>query len=295
LCAALPAWGFELRPAELLFYVTAPASEPLSLPTDLVVDSRSNIYVLDGVNNRVAVFDGRGRYLRSFGEKGESGGAFDTPVGIGIDTSDRIYVCDTKNARVVVFDPSGKFLSETALKVPEGLAAPRPVDIVVDDYRGLLYISDNANHAVLVYSRDGRYLRRWGERGGGEDQFRYPATAARDGYRLYVADVLGTRVQVINIDKSEFAGQIGRWGVLPGELFRPKGVAVDSEGRVYVADSYMDVIQVFDEYGGLLHILGDGEGRIRRFTSPAGLFIDGSDRLYVVEMLDNRVGVYGLK
>jgi sugar lactone lactonase YvrE len=78
-----------------------------------------------------------------------------------------------------------------------------------------------------------------------------------------------------------------------GHFFRPKGVAVDGRDRVYVSDSYMGVIQVFDPQGKLIGVLGEtGRKTIRRFTTPAGLFIDMRNRLYVVEMKANRVGVY---
>ncbi len=287
---------FVLRTAEHLFDVKGPKGLSLSLPTDVVVDRKGNIYVLDGVHNSVKVFDRKGRFLRKFGRLGNTKGGFDTPVGIGIDSEDNIYVCDTKNGRIVVFKKTGEFVRDLVLKPEErGMAVPRPVDISVDDDRGLLYITDNANHMVLVYTKAGAFIRTWGGRGVGEDEFRYPATLTFMGPKLFVVDVLGTRLQVINIETGVFAGQIGRWGVLPGEFFRPKGVAVDRDGFIYVTDSYMDVIQGFTEFGELVFILGDENDNIRRFTSPASIFIDDTNRLYVVEMLKNKVGVYQLK
>ena len=68
---------------------------------------------------------------------------------------------------------------------------------------------------------------------------------------------------------------------------------MDRSDRVYVSDSYMGVIQVFDPQGKFSGVLGEtGKKSIRRFTTPTGLFIDAHNRLYVVEMQANRVGVY---
>jgi sugar lactone lactonase YvrE len=109
---------------------------------------------------------------------------------------------------------------------------------------------------------------------------------------IYIVDVINTRVQVLN-SQGLFVKFIGNWGVEKGEFFRPKGVTVDSHGRVYVSDSYMGVIQVFNSEGNFHSVLGDPEkGGVRKFTSPTGLFIDKRNRLYVVEMFANRVGVY---
>ena len=288
--------GLKAHLSEHLFDIKGSSQYPLSLPTDVVVDSSSNIFVLDGENNMVQAFNSEGDFLFIFGSKGNSKASFDTPVGIGIDKSDKIYICDTTNSRIVIFDNKGKYQREILLEYEQqGMLASRPVDITIDDKRDLLFITDGHNHSVLVYTKRGDFIRMWGERGGDPGQFRHPGTMAENGEKLFIADVLGTRVQIIDINAGEFAGQIGKWGVLPGELFRPKGVAVDSSGLVYVADSYMDVIQVFDEYGEFLHILGDNENQIRRFISPAAIFIDKKKRLYVAEVLLNKIGVYSIK
>ena len=66
-------------------------------------------------------------------------------------------------------------------------------------------------------------------------------------------------------------------------------------GVAQVSDSYLGVIQVFDRDGTFLDILGDEKGSITRFETPTGMFIDKQMRLYVVEMLANRVRVLQLK
>ena len=287
---------FHLEAVEHTFDIISP-SNPFSLPTDVVVGKNQRIYVLDGTHNKVKVFDYNGKFLSQFGREGSNGSAFDTPVGIGIDGSDNIYVCDSQNARIAVFDSKGQFLRDFNIQKKEEMVKPDPVDIAIDDAKGYAYITDNANHRIVVYTVTGKYIGEWGSRGEGDGSFRYPATLAfsPDKRMLYVVDVLNTRVQVFNSDTGKFIRQIGSWGLLPGEMFRPKGVAVDKKGRVYVTDSYMDVIQVFDDQADFQYVLGDGSKKIRRFTSPASVFIDSNNRLYVVEVLENKVGVYKIK
>lgn len=261
----------------------------VEMPTDMAVNNNGNIYAVDGVNNRISVFDGSGRPLFSFGRRGSGKGEFESPVGIGIASNGDLYVADTGNARIQIFDSKGNYKGKFSLK-GQGV---KPIDVAVDSGRGICYITDNRKHRVAVYTTSGEYIRGWGQRGEQDEDFRYPATIWIHKERIYVADVLNSRAKVYRPDGT-FIRQIGKWGVLPGEFFRPKGVAVDSNGRIYIADSYMDVIEVFSGEGRFLHVLGEGGTRIRRFTSPAGIFIKG-DRLYVAEMLENRVSVYRLR
>lgn len=289
--AASQAEELKLKPATHLFDITGPPGSPFSLPTDVAVGTNNRVYVLDGVHNKVKVFDKGGKFLFQFGKKGNYDEFFDTPVGIGIDSGNDVYVCDTINSRIVIFDADGRFKRDFSL-VREPDQEVEPVDIAIDDRYDILYITDNLNHRLLVYGKDGEFVGATGEQGNNVGEFRYPATLALKDDRIFVTDVLNTRVQVFDESTGEHLNQIGQWGVLPGELFRPKGVAVDDQGIVYVSDSYMDVIQAFNEFGDFQYVLGDGSG-IRRFTSPASIVVDG-DRLYVVEMLLGRIGVYGL-
>jgi DNA-binding beta-propeller fold protein YncE len=109
---------------------------------------------------------------------------------------------------------------------------------------------------------------------------------------LYIVDVINTRVQVLNPD-GLFVNFIGGWGVEKGEFFRPKGVTVDINGRIYVSDSYMGVIQIFTATGEFYAAIGEPvSGKVKKFKTPVGIYVDRRNRLYVVEMFANKVGVY---
>lgn len=295
----LPA-GIALGPYHCYAYTEEPKTVKVSrlfdidvhLPTDLVVSKDRNIYVVDGTNNKVSVFDHNGKPLLSFGGKGSGAGMFKSPTGIGIDKNDNIYVCDSGNHRVQVFGKKGNFLHSFNLK--NGQAGPaRPVDIAINNRTNLCYVTDSINHRVVVCDLKGNQVYEWGGKGEENQEFRYPATAVFGEEFLYVVDALNSRVQVYE-GRGIFVRSVGRWGVLPGEFFRPKGIALDKDGNIYVSDSYMDVIEVFNSEGKFSHVLGSDAGGIRRFAAPLGIFIEG-DTLYVAEFLANKVSVYSLK
>lgn len=85
----------------------------MNQPNDVAFAPNGNIYVSDGYgNDRVAVFDRNGKFVRAWGKLGTGPGEFSQPHSIAVDSRSRVYVADRNNSRIQVFDPAGKFLAE---------------------------------------------------------------------------------------------------------------------------------------------------------------------------------------
>ena len=288
LLAVTPALGIRLINVALQFEIT----DQLKEPSEVAVSKDGQIYVVDGVNNRIRIYTSRGRPVSSFGREGAGDGELKYPLGIDIPDSGRVYVADSGNHRVQIFDRTGGFIAQ--IKLPALKHPADPTDVAVDETRNRCYVVDNDNHRILVYDLSNlQLLDSWGTPGTGKRAFRYPFLIALDKQKyLYIVDVINTRVQELNPD-GLFVNFIGGWGVEKGEFFRPKGVAIDKNGRIYVSDSYMGVIQIFLPTGEFYAAIGEpATGKVKKFKTPVGLFIDRQDRLYVVEMFANKVGVY---
>ena len=87
-------------------------------------------------------------------------------------------------------------------------------------------------------------------------------------------------------------GVFGRPGDGAGDMARPKGVASDRLGHVYVVDALFDAVQVFDETGRLLLGFGESGQGPAQFWLPAGIAIDDHDRIYVADSYNGRVQVF---
>ena len=282
--AAVPTPAVPVQYVKHLFDI-----EGLVLPSDVVV-SGERVYVVDGGGHRIVATDHSGRYLFDF--NGTEDNRLNGPVGITTDSDGRIYVCDSGNGRVQIFDGNGDFIRLFDVKDEAGQIA-RPIDLLVNEFRDTIYISDGSNHKILAYSMKGEFVFEWGKKGKENQEFRFPATLDMDAERMvYVVDILNTRVQRFT-ETGQWNANIAGWGVLPGNLFRPKGVSLDHNGLIYVTDSYMDVIQVFRDQQ-FLYALGDESDKPRKFTAPGGIYINQS-RIYVVEMFAKKVGVYELE
>lgn len=264
-------------------------------PSDVAVGTGGAVYVADGVNGCIKMFDAAGAYRASFGTKGTGPGQFDGLLGLATDAAGTLYAADARNHRIQMFSADGTFRRSLAIAPGAGDVAADPVDMAVDDRRRQLYVVDNDNHHVLVYGLDDfRQTGRWARMGELRDQLQYPFLIAvgRDS-SVFVVDVINTRVPVYSPTGAVVA-TIGGWGVEPGQFYRPKGVCTDGDNRVYVSDSYLGVVQVFSRYGNLKGVIADERGSVRKWRSPVGIAVDGRRRLYVVDMAANKVSVYTL-
>lgn len=278
--------------ARVVKTIAAPADQPMHMPTDVALDSKGRLFVADGANHRILRFDAAGKFEEAIAEVGNV--QFKKPVGIAVDSSDQLWIADTGNHRVVLVNPDAtKAEPITPLKIDD--AGPcDPTDLVVTPDGKRTYIVDNENHRILVRENATRKWSSLGAPGRALGQFQWPfmICVGKDNY-LYVCEAIGARVQQITPDH-RWAGQIGHWGVELGQFYRPKGLAADSQGRLFVSDSTMGVIQVFSARGMIEGVLTDKDGRPLRFEHPMGMAFDRTGQLYVVELRANRVAVVSL-
>ncbi len=257
-------------------------------PSDIAVAQNGDMYIVDGVNNRIIVIGNDGSWKFEFGKEGFDKGQFKQPLGIDISDNGMVYIADSGNHRIQAFDLQGNFTHMFSLATNTDTHLSDPADVLVSNLKNTLYISDNENHKIKVFTLKGKFKFEWGKFGEEYGEFRYPGILAQNQYNeVFVVDVLNTRGQKFDPFGS-FISTIGSWGVLEGKFFRPKGITVDNRNRVFISDSYMGVVQVFTDMGSYLGVLCE-ENKKREFNTPVGILIDENDRLLVVEMRGNKI------
>ena len=291
--AAVPIPVANRIPATVTRTISSPPSDPLVMPTDAAVDATGNVYVADGVNDRIVRFSSKGTVDSIF--RGPAESPLSRPVGVAIDSAGALWISDTGNHRLVVRSADGT--SSKLIEVPPMTAEKLadPTGIVVREDGSRTYVADCGNHRILV--RDNK-TGKWtplGEWGVSLGQFRWPfMLCIGEDNHVLITETLGARVQQIS-STNRWGGQIGQFGVAMGNLYRPKGVASDKTGRIFVGDSTLGVIQAFDSGGNVLGVLTDNTGQPLRFDHPMGMRFDSAGSLYVVELSSNRVAVVSLK
>jgi DNA-binding beta-propeller fold protein YncE len=123
-----------------------------NLPRDLAIGREGRLYVVDGGNFRVSVFDRNGRYLKSFGSIGQQYGQFARPKEIAVDRDGNVYVVDTAFGNFQIFNPEGELLLFVGER-SEGDGPARymlPSGIAVDE-DGRVYTVDQWFRKIEVF------------------------------------------------------------------------------------------------------------------------------------------------
>jgi DNA-binding beta-propeller fold protein YncE len=187
-------------------------------------------------------FDASGTLVKSFGA-----GMFVRPHGIHIDRDGNVWVTDGEG-------PDGK--------------DPR---------------RDGKGHQVFKFSPDGKLLLTLGKAGvagDGPDTFNMPsAVLVAPNGDIFVGDGHGgmSNARVVKFAKDgKFIKTWGKSGAGPGDFEAPHGLAMDSRGRLFVADRGNARIQIFDQDGKFID-------QWKQFGRPSGIFIDRNDVLYVAD------------
>lgn len=273
--------------------VTGTASEEPALAKPLgVAAHRGRIYVSDSEERRIVVFDvPRGRAF-TFGHRGE--GRLAKPAGLAVDGAGRLYVADVTARRVHVYDALGlhlrSFGAEAGLVRPTGIAVDASgARVAVVDTGGV----ESARHRIVVFDGAGREAVAFGRRGAEPGAFNLPVDAAfaPDG-TLYVLDAGNFRVQAFDAAYRPLRA-FGTVGNGAGQFARPRGIACDADGNVYVSDAAFGNVQVFRADGTLLLAVGRAAATDApaAYRLPAGLAVDETRRLYVVDQFHAKVEV----
>jgi len=200
-----------------------------------------NACVNDPDVNMVMLFDGDGNLVRSFGA-----GYIAWPHGIHVDYDGNVWIADARGTDTM------------------------------DDYDGEPY-----GHQVHKFSPTGIHLMSLGTKGGdpGEGYFYQPndVHVAPDG-SIFVSEGHSNSADVPQrVHKFDAAGNhllsFGEHGSGPGQFIQPHGLAIDSTGRLFIADRSNNRIQIFDQEGNFID-------EWYQFSRLSGIYIDENDVLY---------------
>ncbi|MDH4283777.1 MAG: 6-bladed beta-propeller [Gallionellaceae bacterium] len=258
----------------------------LQRPQSGAVDKEGKVYVTDTSRQAVYVFDKKEGRLNVW-EGADTGKHFSSPTGIATGEAGEVYVADSDLGLVARLGQNGKSLG--AIGSGE---LTRPVGVAFDVASRLLYVVDSHAHDIKVFDTGGRLLRTLGRHGDKPGEFNYPTYLALANGVLYVADTMNARVQVLDAVSGQPKLVIGERGLNVGNMVRPKGVAVDDEGNVYVIESYFDHLLVFNRKGEFLMPIG-GMGRgVGKFYLPSGVWVDALNRIYIADMFNGRISLF---
>ena len=175
-------------------------NKPLKQPTGILISRRKpRLYVVDTGQHQVLMFNTKGEFIKSFGQRGSEPGEFNFPTMITQDHQGHLLVTDSMNFRVQIFDEDGHFIKAFGKQGDASGYMSRPKGIAVDK-SDTVYVVDSLFHSVQLFNEDGRYLMKLGEQGSAAGEFWLPTGIFIDERQnIYVADSHNQRVQVFKI------------------------------------------------------------------------------------------------
>ncbi|MBI6546423.1 MAG: SMP-30/gluconolactonase/LRE family protein, partial [Cyanobacteria bacterium NC_groundwater_1444_Ag_S-0.65um_54_12] len=303
----------------------------LNNPRDVLLDASGNLYIADSGNNRIrkvasngTITTVAGNGTAAFaGDNGPATGAsINSPRGMALDASGNLYIADASNHRIRKVDTSGTIttmgsgwgfsgdggpVSAAKMKSPRGVAF---------DGAGNLYINDTNNNRIrqvnlasnIATIAGNGALDTFGGDGGpaGNALLDTPQYLTVDNTgNLYFSDTFNNRVRKVSpsgiistVAGNGTAGYTGDNGpATSASLNTPTGLAVDSAGNLYIADSLNNVIRRVTPTGTITTVVGNGtcdylgdggSATSASLCSPAGIAISSTGYLYIADT-DNSV------
>ncbi len=292
-------------------------------PYGIAVDKSGNVYVADTINNSIRKISSAGAVttLAGSGSMGSDDGtgtaaSFNGPSGIAVDKSGNVYVADQRNNLIRMISPAGAVTTlagsgsaGSANGIGKAASFNGPNGVAVDD-AGSVYVADFGNNLIRKITSAGAVTTLAGSGSVGSDDgtgtaasFKYPNGVAVDGSgNVYVADFGNDRIRkitsagaVTTLAGSGSAGAADGTGSV-ASFYSPDGVAVGGSGNLYVADTDNNSIRKITPAGAVTTLAGssvrgsaDGLGTAASFYAPAGVAVDSSGDVYVVDTHNNLI------
>jgi sugar lactone lactonase YvrE len=305
-----------------------------AFPTGVTQADDGTLYISDTYNHRIRAISPDGNVTTIAGKADEknaygllTGGfedgpaleaAFNQPRGLAIGQDGTIYIADSKNGaiRYIVKDEVKTLIQDLS----------HPSDIVIDS-EGNLLVSETLSHKVLKITPDGtmsvfaggeyKQQDEWyiGEYKNGsrlEAKFNEPTGLAlsSDGV-LYIADSGNQRIRAIDTEgnvttyagsgnefipgSNYYAGGFADGAANKAKFNFPSAIAIDSEGRLFITDTYNHSIRVITNENIVKTIAGvstnhgrqDGNAEEAQFDGPTDLIFDQNGHLIITEQWNN--------
>jgi sugar lactone lactonase YvrE len=306
-------------------------SARLNMAGGVAVDAQGNTYIADTWNHRVRkIAGGIVTTLAGTGQEGSAGNGgpaaqatLSFPRAVAVDAQGNVYVSDTGNSAVRKITPNGTisafagtgavgFAGDLGAATSARLSYPRGLAV---DSNGNVYVADTWNYRIRKISAAGTIQTvagngSYGVFGDGGQAVNaslgaIEALALDAQGNLYISDPYHHRVRRIGtggVITTVVGGSFGDYGdggaAAIAKLKYPRGVAVDQQGNLLLADSMNHRIRKALVSGSISTVAGtgsagySGDGGLAtgaQLNTPGGLAIDSAGSLVLADLLNYRV------
>lgn len=266
------------RPAKKTGQITIEERIRLISPAAVAAQS-TDIFIADTAHKKIFKYDRATQTIETFAKVSEMGGK----VSLFVDRGLSVYLVNQAAATTIQFDLDGRVLNvfENAAELPQ------PVAVAVDDKQAEIFIADQLRAHVLVFNRGGGVNRVLNAPKSGDGKIQSISAMTFAKNQLYLVDRAGHQVYAMSP-----TGKL-RYAFGADELVAPDAITVDTENRVFVADTSNNTIKVYR--GGLFvtELKGADGATESEFQLISGLWAD-NDLLYVADAASASVKIFSI-
>lgn len=281
--------GEEIVPPQYLYSISGRGANELQRPVGVAVAPNGRVYVVDYGRSRVSVFERNGRFRFAFSKTND--GSLVNPVHLGI-RDDTVWVSDRRKRKLYRFSLDGKPLGAFRTKNEALRWTPLAFSWASDGALRATDVGQTQNHRVLYFSVEGSRTAQLGgtaqvvkfDEAPGKFLFPNGLAVAPNG-DVYVSDGNNRRVQILTA-AGRFKQFVNTSGV-------PRGIAIDKEKRLYVANALSHTIDVYDLKGRAMTSFGERGYGPGQFNYPNDVALDRAGRIYITDRDNNQVQVWG--
>jgi len=213
-------------------------SDQLEEPLRARINSKKQIFVLDGKKRRISLFAEDGSF-RGLLEPSGLPGTTPVPRSFFIDREDNLYLLDLSSGSVLILDPEGKYVRHIALPEDGGFFS----DVAVD-FRGNILLLDSLKGQVYAAQKDAEgFSPLTNSRPEG---LKFPTSISSDSSgRLYILDQNGGEIFILGPDGT-LKAHLSKLGWKEGELYYPSDLCLDpAASDLFIADRNNNRVQYF--------------------------------------------------
>ena len=215
-------------------------------------------FILVADDHKIQKISMDGKCITSIGKKGSGALEFNDPCGVTISpTKGNIYIADQFNHRVQVLNPDLTFSHAFGTNGSANGQLSYPRDVTIDRQGQVVYVADTDNHRIQRFTPEGKFLSQFGTYGSDPGQLSYPSgiviannnlVYVTESYSVYGTfrprSIINHRISIFTTD-GHFIHFFGREGSAVDCFNGPLGMTIDSEGYLYVCDSWNNRVVVY--------------------------------------------------
>ncbi len=296
------------------------------IPSDIAIDDQGNIYVLDAGNHRIQKFDPEGKYLATFGRRGQGPAEFYMPSSLDLDYQGYMYVSDSQNQRVQILKPDGTEHKTISFhQTPPGIVRVNKSGELVMGRGGIMIRigggqsdSQELPKIIKVLDMEGNVQREFGSAKEFKDEFiernanSFHFALDKDD-NVYVAFDFQNRIEKYSPDgqllwssdrnlsystdlsklKADVKRSGGSMNIQMPQMNRcSNGIAVDDKGRVWVVNLKRQTKEE-ERVGQRMSVMNTGAQRTMSLTFEGATDLRETD-MYQLEIYDQEGILLGI-